>query len=84
MGNKYKVGRYKLTAMQNATYNYLKNSNKPKNIDEIVYGLYKDCIEGKTPDIWNKEDKLNNVKKWTKTLVHLKIIKTDGNNFYYE
>ena len=82
MGNAYKVGRYKLTAMQNSTYNYLKESKKPKSIDEIVYGLYKDCIEGRTPDIWTKETKIENVIKWTKTLVHLKIIETDGSNFY--
>ena len=28
MGNAYKVGKYKLTAMQNATYKYLKESKK--------------------------------------------------------
>lgn len=82
MGNAYRVGKYKLTAMQNATYNYIKGLKKPQDITQIVSGLYAKQISGELPDLWNKEDKINNVKKWTKTLVHLKIIETNGSNFY--
>jgi hypothetical protein len=40
MGNAYKVGKYKLTAMQNACYNYLKNNKGKKTIDAIIRGVY--------------------------------------------
>lgn len=82
MGNRHRVGKYKLTAMQNATYNYIKVFKKPQNIEQIVQGLYAKQISGELPDLWTKEEKLKNVLKWTKTLVHLNIIETDGSNFY--
>jgi len=78
MGNAYKVGKYRLTAMQNACYNYLKVNKGAKSIEEIVMGLYRDCIEGRTPDIWTHEEKISNVTKWCGTLAHLKLIKKDN------
>lgn len=83
MGNAYKVGKHRLTAMQNATYNFIKDSKKPRTIEQIVYGLYKDCIEGRTPDIWTHEAKTENVTKWCKTLVHLKLIKECDGKFNF-
>jgi hypothetical protein len=81
MGNAYKVGRYRLTAMQNATYNYLKKNKGSKSIEQIVNGLYEDCITGRTPDIWTHEEKTMNVIKWCKALVNLKLINADGEKF---
>ena len=83
MGNRYKVGKYKLTVMQNATYNYLKENKGLKSIEQIVQGLYRDCISGKMPDIWTHETKTENVTKWCKTLVHLKLIKECDGKFNF-
>jgi hypothetical protein len=77
MGNAYKVGKYRLTAMQMATYESLKEKKgKAQSIEQIVQGLYEGCISGRTPDIWTHEEKTNNVIKWCKTLVHLKLIES--------
>lgn len=81
MGNAYKVGKYKLTAMQNATYNYLKENKGLKSIEQIVNGLYADCIAGRTPDIWTHDEKIANVVKWCNALVNMKLINVDGKKF---
>ena len=81
MGNAYKVGKYRLTTMQNATYNYLKENKGLMSVDQIVNGLYADCIAGRTPDIWTHGEKVAKVTKWCKALVNLKLINTDGARF---
>jgi hypothetical protein len=85
MGNAYIAGKYKLTAMQNACYNYLKdNKGQKKTIDEIIRGVYSCFKDDTCPDIWTYEEKVTNVTKWCNTLTHLKLIQSDGNgNFIF-
>ena len=78
MGTAYKVGKYKLTAMQNACYNYLKNNKGTKTIDAIIRGVYSCYKDSRCPDIWTYEEKVENATKWCNTLSHLKLIQSDG------
>lgn len=81
MGNAYKVGRLRLTAMQNECYNYLKNNIKPQTIDSIIKGVYY-CYPGHScPDIWSYEEKVFNVSKWCSSLVHLGLLDKEGEKF---
>ena len=69
MGNRYKVGKYKLTVITKCYFNYLKEKKGLKSIEQIVQGLYKDCISGKMPDIWTHETKTEKCNKVVQTLV---------------
>lgn len=83
MGNAYKVGKYKLTAMQSACYNYLKENKGQKTIDEIIIGIYSYYKDSRCTDIWTYEEKVENVTKWCKTLVFLKLIKERNGKFNF-
>lgn len=88
MGNRYTIKikdsrPIKLTAMQNATYNFLKENKGSYSVEQIVYGLYKNCINGITPDVWTPEEKCDNVTHWCTALVRLNLISSEGDKFKF-
>ena len=88
MGNRYTIKikdsrPVKLTAMQNVTYNFLKENKGAHSIEQIVYALYKNCINDITPDIWTPEKKREDVTHWCTALVRLKLISTEGDKYKF-
>lgn len=86
MGNRYTVKPkdrkpIKLTAMQNACYNYIMENNN-STIEDVITGVYGSAIRGERPDIWSYRQKLDNVTKYCDTLLHLGLITCNNEQQY--
>lgn len=82
MGNKYLVGKFRLTAMQHACYKYVKDHSGTHSIDEIIRGVYSCYKNERCPDLWTYKEKFDNVERWCNTLVKLNLLKQHSNGWF--